>query len=90
MSCPSSGYVRRLISEPDNYLRELVEFIGVPYRPEIATRTAQRIDFDQNESGLRIDWAKIREHALAVALAESLGYDVSEIDERGLARRYIA
>jgi len=77
-----------VISEPGSYLKQLVEFVGLPYRREIAAGSGERVDRYEYKAKLRIDWSEIHDHPMAVALAESFGYDISNIDPRGFESRY--
>lgn len=72
----------------DGTLRGLCAFLDLPWRPELVTRTSQRVDAWHHRTDTDFEWRRIFDHDLTVALAQRLGYDFAGVDDRALASRY--
>lgn len=76
-----------LRGDPDA-LGQLCAFMGLPWRPELARRTTQRVDEWHHRTDSDFDWSKVLDHPETVRTARRLGYEVDGVDERALAARY--
>lgn len=70
-------------------LEDLLDFLDLPARPGIFEDRAALDDDHRFVTMPGHDWRAIRRHPQAVAIAEQLGYDVFEVDEAALFRRYV-
>jgi len=77
-----------LIASPERHLRDLVEFVGLPFLPELKQQTSQSTDRYRFQTGHKIEWQTINDHPLTVALAQYFGYDVGTDDTTFGARYY--
>ncbi len=78
-----------LFAPDEGALRELVEFIGLPFEPALVDRASRRIDRWHHRNELEIDWRTIYRHPAAVRAARDLGYRLDDVDEEALERRYL-
>ncbi len=69
-------------------LTGLCEFLGLPVRTELGARTGARVDQWHHRTGDDFDWRRVLDHPDTVAVAQRLGYDFLDVDERALAARY--
>jgi Sulfotransferase family len=68
-------------------LDRLIEFCGLPCRPQLDTLRASSIDRFRFRM-LPDDWRKILRQHETVAIAEALGYDIGDVDAHSLSQRY--
>lgn len=77
-----------LLRGNEDVLQALFAALGLPYTDEARARTRHPIDRWKHQTRLEFDWRKIFAHPRAVAVAERLGYVVSEVDDSRLDQRY--
>lgn len=70
-------------------LASLASFLELPDRPTLAEAVAQRIDEHHFVTGMWADPRQIHAHPRVIEVAEKLGYDVDQFDERALRARYL-
>jgi len=77
-----------LLGGESGALADLCSFMGLPFRDELAHRTAERVDEWPHRTDIEFDWRLIHRHPRAAEVAARLGYDVTDVDAEGLAQRY--
>ena len=74
----------------DNDLNRLIDFLELPERSQNTPQAQQTvIDKFHYLSNSWADWNAIKRHPKCLTLAEHLGYSLTEIHERDLAKRYL-
>jgi len=88
---PDIGWLRLsyedLFAEGSDDLSRLAAFCGLPHRPELEARRAQRTDRFRHRMPSD-DWRKVMRYPETIAVAEALGYDPADADARSLSTRY--
>ncbi len=69
-------------------LAGLIEFLGLPHRDELTTRTRRRVDEWSHQTELEFEWRKVYNHRPTLDAAAALGYDAADVDEAALTARY--
>jgi hypothetical protein len=77
-----------LVRDPEYYLRDLVDFLGLPYREELLQWVGVRVDFHQKKTGQLMRWQQICDHPLTMKLASDFRYDIETINNWQFQRRY--
>lgn len=67
----------------------ILNFLNLPVNDRSLNFGSQRVDKFQYVSQVWQDWRVIHHHPRALSIAETLGYDVNEVDDEQLARRYL-
>jgi hypothetical protein len=77
-----------LFSPECSGLKEVLEFLSLPLRPEIVEFARTRVDRFRLKTSLNLEWEAVFRHPETVAMAERLGYRFDEMDSRALRSRY--
>jgi len=77
-----------LINEYKNTLKSLIEFIGIPLEGKLESRKKNKVDSYKGRVGHYIQWDDVFDHPQTEALALRYGYDLSDIDDSYIRRRY--
>ena len=90
---PPGGYHRARFEDllkQREALTGLLDFLGLPPRPEIETAPQRKIDRFHHKTAQAIDFRTIRRHPEIIALSEELGYrgQIQASDLKALAQRY--
>jgi hypothetical protein len=70
-------------------LSQLVDFLGLPARPGLATAREKVVDRWRLTSETLPHWRAVLDHPAAVALATEYGYSLEAVDEAALRARYV-
>lgn len=77
-----------ILEEPEKRYREIVDFIDLPWRREVASRLNEEVDEYKNKIDEPVQIEKVYNHPQTVALALRFGYSVDTIDKKNLDKRY--
>ncbi|MBI3921180.1 MAG: sulfotransferase domain-containing protein [Armatimonadetes bacterium] len=69
-------------------LRELVSFLGLPFRESLSAGKGTAVDGHRYRTHHDFQWRQVFNHPLTVTLARRFGYDLERVDEEALDRRY--
>jgi Sulfotransferase domain len=77
-----------MLAPDSGALRELLEFMKLPFRPQILDFQKRRVDSFNWQTNTSLDWREVYKHVHVLTLAERYGYDLEDVDSDRMWRRY--